>query len=247
MTTSEWGRVGDDGTVYVKTADGERSVGQMPDATPEEALEFYTRRYDNIALEVELLHKRVLSGVLSPEEALASIKVVREVLVDVNAVGDHIATTLQDHADLRPQRRQGLAELGEGSLVEVVGRGVAEELAVLVFRPAGFAPDGFPIEVIRTTAVVEIVDAVAQGVGDGLDPEEGDLLALRRRVDLLLADLRLRHGALLRGTTGEHPPTPHRTAPLTGDGAVRGISPTLNLRIQWRLADRDDALEIGAF
>lgn len=88
MTTSEWGRVGDDGTVYVKTADGERSVGQMPDATPEEALEFYTRRYDNIALEVELLHKRVLSGVLSPEEALASIKVVREVLVDVNAVGD---------------------------------------------------------------------------------------------------------------------------------------------------------------
>lgn len=88
MTTSEWGRVGDDGTVYVKTADGERSVGQMPDATPEEALEFYTRRYDNIALEVDLLHKRVLSGVLSPEEALASIKVVREVLVDVNAVGD---------------------------------------------------------------------------------------------------------------------------------------------------------------
>ncbi len=88
MTTSEWGRVGDDGTVYVKTADGERSVGQMPDATPEEALEFFTKRYDNIALEVELLHKRVLSGVLSPEEALASIKLVREVLVDVNAVGD---------------------------------------------------------------------------------------------------------------------------------------------------------------
>ena len=88
MTTSDWGRVGDDGTVYLKTADGERSVGQMPDATPEEALAFYTKRYDNIALEVELLHRRVLAGVLSPEEALASVKLVREVLSDVNAVGD---------------------------------------------------------------------------------------------------------------------------------------------------------------
>ncbi|KRB74121.1 DNA repair protein [Nocardioides sp. Root190] len=93
MTTSDWGRVDDDGTVYVKTADGERSVGQMPDATPEEALAFYTKRYDALALEVDLLHKRVISGVLSPEEAISSIKLVREFLVDVNAVGDLIALT----------------------------------------------------------------------------------------------------------------------------------------------------------
>ena len=33
----EWGRVDDDGTVYVRTADGERAVGQYPDGTPEEA------------------------------------------------------------------------------------------------------------------------------------------------------------------------------------------------------------------
>lgn len=88
MTTSDWGRVGDDGTVYVKTADGERAVGQMPDASPEEALAFYTKRYDNLALEVDLLHKRVLTGVLSPEEAVSSVKLVREQLNDVNAVGD---------------------------------------------------------------------------------------------------------------------------------------------------------------
>ncbi|KRC49008.1 MULTISPECIES: DUF349 domain-containing protein [unclassified Nocardioides] len=88
MTTSDWGRVDDDGTVYVKTADGERAVGQMPDATPEEALVFYTKRYDNLALEVDLLHKRVLSGVLSPEEAISSIKLVRDQIDDVNAVGD---------------------------------------------------------------------------------------------------------------------------------------------------------------
>lgn len=88
MTTSDWGRVDSDGTVYVKTTDGERAVGQMPDATPEEALAFYTKRYDNLALEVDLLHKRVLSGVLSPEEAVASVKLVRDQLADAHAVGD---------------------------------------------------------------------------------------------------------------------------------------------------------------
>ncbi|NGZ99699.1 DUF349 domain-containing protein [Nocardioides sp. W3-2-3] len=50
----------------------------MPDASPEEALAFYTKRYDNLALEVDLLHKRVLTGVLSPEEALSSVRLVRE-------------------------------------------------------------------------------------------------------------------------------------------------------------------------
>lgn len=88
MTASEWGRVGEDGTVYVKTTDGERAVGQMPDATPEEAMAFYVRRYDALALEVELLHKRVNSGVLSPEEAANAVKTVRAQLTDAHAVGD---------------------------------------------------------------------------------------------------------------------------------------------------------------
>lgn len=88
MTASEWGRVDDDGTVYVKTADGERAVGQMPDATPEEAMAFYVRRFEALALEVDLLHKRVNSGVLSPEEATNAVKTVRAQLVDAHAVGD---------------------------------------------------------------------------------------------------------------------------------------------------------------
>lgn len=93
MTTSDWGRVADDGTVYLKTADGERAVGQMPDATPEEALAFYTKRYDNLALEVDLLHRRVLSSVLTPEEAAQSVRLVRDQLADVHAVGDISALT----------------------------------------------------------------------------------------------------------------------------------------------------------
>jgi len=88
VTSQEWGRVDDDGTVYVRTADGERSVGQYPEGTPEEALAFFTERYAALAFEVELLEKRVQSGVLSPEEAVESVKTVRAQVTDANAVGD---------------------------------------------------------------------------------------------------------------------------------------------------------------
>ena len=55
-----------------------------------------------------------------------------------------------------------------------------------------------------------------------------------------------RNNAAARGAGfgSAHPQTVHF---LLGDGAVRGISTNINLRIQWRLADRDDGLEIGEF
>ncbi|WP_300405084.1 DUF349 domain-containing protein [Nocardioides sp.] len=88
MTSSEWGRVDDDGTVYVKTVDGERSVGSYPAGTPEEALHFFTERYEALSFEVQLLEQRVNGSKLSPEEAAESIKTVRAQVSDANAVGD---------------------------------------------------------------------------------------------------------------------------------------------------------------
>lgn len=88
MTSHDWGRVDDDGTVYVRTADGERAVGQYPEGTPEEALRFFTERYDALAFEVDLLEQRIKSGVMSPEEAGASVRTVRTQVAEANAVGD---------------------------------------------------------------------------------------------------------------------------------------------------------------
>ena len=83
-----WGRVAEDGTVFVRTKDGERAVGQWPDANPEEALAFYTRRYDALAFEVDLLEKRVQAGTVSPDDARAAVKKVTSAIVDAQAVGD---------------------------------------------------------------------------------------------------------------------------------------------------------------
>jgi Domain of Unknown Function (DUF349) len=85
---SQWGRVDSDGTVYVKTREGERVVGQWPEGDPAEAMALFTRRYDGLRVEVELLDKRVRGGSLSPEQAESTVKTVRESVATAAAVGD---------------------------------------------------------------------------------------------------------------------------------------------------------------
>jgi hypothetical protein len=44
MTDSEaWGRIADDGTVFVRSADGERAIGSWQAGTAEEGLAYYRR------------------------------------------------------------------------------------------------------------------------------------------------------------------------------------------------------------
>jgi hypothetical protein len=52
---SEFGRVDSDGTVWVKTPDGERTVGSWQAGTPEEGLAHFARRYEVLSTEVALL------------------------------------------------------------------------------------------------------------------------------------------------------------------------------------------------
>ena len=54
MTTAyhPWGRVDADGTVYVRTADGERVIGSWQAGSPEEAIAFFARKYEALETEV---------------------------------------------------------------------------------------------------------------------------------------------------------------------------------------------------
>jgi hypothetical protein len=87
-TEAPWGRVAEDGSVYVRTSDGERLVGQWPGGDPEEAMALYTRRFDGLRVEVELLERRLAKGSLSPEQARTSIATARESIAGAQAVGD---------------------------------------------------------------------------------------------------------------------------------------------------------------
>jgi hypothetical protein len=83
-----FGRVDSDGTVYVRTSAGERVVGQVPDVPADEALSFFTRRFEALELEVSLLERRIANGALSPDDAVASITKVRGAVAEARAVGD---------------------------------------------------------------------------------------------------------------------------------------------------------------
>jgi hypothetical protein len=88
VTTDPWGRVDDEGTVYVKTADGERVIGSWAAGSPEEALAFFRRKYEGLVLEVDLLERRIKETDLSPKDAAASLARVRSAVTDAHAVGD---------------------------------------------------------------------------------------------------------------------------------------------------------------
>jgi hypothetical protein len=109
---ASFGRVDPDGTVFVRTADGERAVGQVPGVPAEEALAFFTRRFDSLELEVSLLETRVASQTVSPDDALGSIKTIRTAITGAHAVGDldgllrRLEALAPVIAELRAERRQ---------------------------------------------------------------------------------------------------------------------------------------------
>ncbi|WP_189242663.1 DUF349 domain-containing protein [Planobispora rosea] len=108
MSTDPWGRVDDDGTVYVRTAEGERAVGSWQAGEPEEALAYFRRKFDELAGQVTLLEQRVRGTDLPPAQAEATIVKLREAITDAHAVGDldALLKRLDSLSELVSQRRE---------------------------------------------------------------------------------------------------------------------------------------------
>ena len=83
-----WGRVDTEGTVYVRTADGERVVGSWQAGSPDEALAFFRRKYEALETEVALIEQRISATDLSPGSARATIDRLLAAVENANAVGD---------------------------------------------------------------------------------------------------------------------------------------------------------------
>lgn len=85
---SAWGRVDEEGTVYVRTADGERAVGSWQAGEPEAGLAHYGRRYDDLATEVALLEARLKAHTGNPGEIKNKAQGLAETIPTAAAVGD---------------------------------------------------------------------------------------------------------------------------------------------------------------
>ncbi len=85
---TQWGRVDADGTVYVRTADGERAGGSWQAGEPAAGLAHYGRRYDDLATEVALLEARLKAHTGNPSEIRTKAQGLAETIPAAAAVGD---------------------------------------------------------------------------------------------------------------------------------------------------------------
>ncbi len=89
-----FGRVADDGTVYVWTRHGEKAVGSYPGKSKEEALAYFVRKFEQLASEIALTAARVRSGAMVPSDADQAVARLREQVNTINAVGDLAALAM---------------------------------------------------------------------------------------------------------------------------------------------------------
>ncbi len=88
---SEHGRVDESGTVFVRTTEGEREVGSYPGASPAEALSYFTRKYDELIADAELLLQRVTHTDLAARDGSEGLAKLREQTLEAHVVGDLVA------------------------------------------------------------------------------------------------------------------------------------------------------------
>ena len=94
---AKFGRVGEDGTVYVITPTGDRAVGSYPGKSPEEALAYFVKKFEMAASEVALLAARIRSGAMVPSDAHEAVNKLRNQITELNGVGDlaNLASSLE--------------------------------------------------------------------------------------------------------------------------------------------------------
>jgi len=85
---AKFGRVGEDGTVYVITPTGDRAVGSYPGKSSDEALAYFVKKFEMAASEVALLAARIRSGAMVPSDAHEAVNKLRTQISELNGVGD---------------------------------------------------------------------------------------------------------------------------------------------------------------
>lgn len=85
---TKFGRVAEDGTVFVRTSSGEKAVGSYPGKTADEALAYFVRKFEALASDVALTAARITSGAMVPDDAYEAVKKLRQLVRELNGVGD---------------------------------------------------------------------------------------------------------------------------------------------------------------
>ena len=88
MQSNEFGRVDEHNNVFVNDNGTERQVGQYPNVTPEEALSYFKKKFDDLEAQVRILEQRVASGVSDAKSLQTGHDSLSKELVEPNVVGN---------------------------------------------------------------------------------------------------------------------------------------------------------------
>ena len=99
-----FGRVDDDGTVWLITSSGERSIGSWQAGDTEAAFAHFGRRFEDLATEITLMETRLASGTGDARKIKAAAATLAETLPTASVLGDLDALTerlgaIRDHAE----------------------------------------------------------------------------------------------------------------------------------------------------
>jgi hypothetical protein len=101
-----FGRVDDDGTVWLITAAGERVIGSWQAGDAEAAFAHFGRRFDDLSTEIALMEERLASGTGDARKIKAAAAGLAETLAGANVLGD---------IDALAARLAGIAERAEAA------------------------------------------------------------------------------------------------------------------------------------
>lgn len=102
-----FGRVDEQGNVWVRDGEGERIVGSYPDGVPEDPLALYVRRFVDLETTVNLFEARLPT--LAPKDIDETLTTLRAAAAEPAAVGDLASLrarieTLAERAEVRKQQ-----------------------------------------------------------------------------------------------------------------------------------------------
>ncbi|TDB93167.1 DUF349 domain-containing protein [Micromonospora fluostatini] len=168
---SDWtafGRVDADGTVYVKTADGERVVGSWQAGAPEEGLAHFARRFADLVTEVDLTEARLSSGAADAGHSLATIRRIRASLAEAHVVGDidALASRLDKLATLAEEKAGEARAAKDAARAEALARKttLVEEAEQLAAEATGWKSAGDRLkEILDEWKTIRGVDKKADG------------------------------------------------------------------------------------
>lgn len=121
---AEWGRVTEEGVVEVREGETWRPVGEYPDGTPEEALAYFARKYDDFAVKLGTLETRAQGGGASASDLSKQANHLLSEVTGAAAVGDlaglrtRIQALISSLAAATEQEQQAAREALDAAIAE---------------------------------------------------------------------------------------------------------------------------------